>query len=158
MHNLLIWRNLPAIYSLLQRMLKCLWDSSEGLEGFFAWNRLKIFLLLKIAGSESFTRWLIWGNSASASARDSARDSTRDSTRDTTSTSTQELGKMGKFLHPHACKCIKCNFFLPSSSVWMSPAPHIVSTIEATFLFKQMTIHMFPPPSQNFETKAKSNH
>ena len=54
---------------------------------------------LKILGSESFTRWLIWGISAwdGASAR--------------------ELGKIAKFLYPHHLRVHKVQIFLPASRV-----------------------------------------
>ena len=52
---------------------------------------------MKILGSESFTRWLIWGPSAG--------------TRDNASARNLELGKIRKFLHPTTCKGIKFNFF-----------------------------------------------
>ena len=48
----------------------------------------------KILCSESFTRWLVWGASASA----------------------QELGKIGTFLCPH-CVPVQKVHFLPSRSV-----------------------------------------
>ena len=41
----------------------------------------------QILGSESFTRWLVWG------------------------TSTSELEKIGKFLHPHYLRVHKFQFF-----------------------------------------------
>ena len=41
------------------------------------------------------------------------------------------------FLHPHCLRVYKILFLKPSSSVWVSPPPHFVSTTEAAFLFEQ---------------------
>ena len=70
-------------------------------------------LQIKILGNESFTRWLVWDASASI----------------------RELGKIRKFLCPHHLQVPKVQFCLPSSIVWVSPPPHIVSTTEAAFRY-----------------------
>ena len=85
---------------------------------FLTWTFVEMSYI-KILGSESFTRWLVWG----ASTRDS--------------TSAQELRKIRNCLHPHHLWVHKVQFFLLSSSVWVSPPPNIVSTTEAAFLFMQ---------------------
>ena len=76
---------------------------------------------IEIIGSESFTKWLVWG----ARARDSAY------------TSVWELGKVRKFLHPHCLQVHKVQNVLPSSNILVFPSTHIVSTIDAAFLFEQ---------------------
>ena len=69
----------------------------------------------KILGGESFTRWLVWGASAS----------------------TRELGKIAKFLHLTAWKCMKFKIKLPASWVWVFTPPMIVRITQAEFIFKQ---------------------
>ena len=68
---------------------------------------------LKILGGESFTTWLVWG------------------------ASTQELGKNQKdFASPLPASTYSSKKGLTSSSVKVSPPPHIINTSEAVFLFK----------------------
>ena len=84
----------------------------------------------EILGSESFTRWLVW------------------------SASTWELGKIGKFLHPHYTRVHKVQFFYHlvvfecPYRLWLSTSPKLHS------FSSKMTIHR----SQNFGAKTKSNH
>ena len=137
MRNFLFGRSLPIlkckfpferywlsllIFNCFSSCQKC---SSLAYLGIYDW----LSYIVKILGSESFTRWLVWGTSA------------------------RKLGKIGKFLHPHHLWVPKIKIFLPSIGVWVSPPPHIVSTTEAALLYKQNTNSEVPATSQNFGAK-----
>ena len=92
-----------------------------------------------ILGSESFTRWLVWG----------ARDSTTDSTR--------ELGKTAKFLHLHCLRVhkVKQQFYQIGGfecphHLWLSTPLKLHS-----FLSKKK-ICRSPPPPKILGQKAKA--
>ena len=80
-----------------------------------ALSRIKFIIL----GSESFTRWLVWGTSAST--RDSAR----------------ELEKIAKFFMSPLPESVESSFFLPASRVWVFQPPMIVHTTQDALIFGQ---------------------
>ena len=100
-------------------------------------NQVTITLILD---SESFTRWLIWGTSAS-------------------SASAQELEKIGKFLHPHRLLVHKIQFLFYHLVVFECPYHLALSALLKLHSFSsKMTIHRSPPPPKVLGQKARSNH
>ena len=98
----------------------------------------------QILGSESFTRWLVWGTSASAGTRDSA--------------SAREPGKIGKFLHSHCLQGHEVQFF-NYLVVFECPYHLTLSALLKLHSFlSKTTIHRSQTFRKILGRKAKSYH
>ena len=106
-------------------------------------NSKMTIILVIILGSQSFTRWLVWG----------ARDSTR--------TSASELGKIAKFLCSHYSRVHKTQTFFYQLHLVGFECPHhlwLSTPLKLHSFSSKKTICRSPLSPKILGQKAKSNH